>query len=605
MLTCLTRYLIQFLENLLVIPHSTVVPGSSSSTGSAFGIITRYIVVKLLSRVESFPHSNFVTGLSVASRFTESSRVPPQILISSSVSDQPLVKKMRVLLRHHLVVLLFFLATYIQLATCELVTDTKVATWSNSLASKFANFLDVTMGMPKLQKMYDDVPRTTTTKEGRVLAASAAAQLASLLNDKDSELRLLAKKCSEKSTTKEMIQSTQISIVKKLQDQGDDQIMRAYFTSHDDGTMVLHSVPGHTSADEVAPTASTAGYIPIHPPSGEEKSDPAFPFVTTAIYDARRTSWYSNAVAGPKDVFVVVDETNMGSDASRWDALKSTLQHVLNTISPNDNVWIHRRTGTKTTEKKTNEESIAEAAPPLLTPLGGKSCLGGHVRGKASVVQQLSDAVQKMQISTTLASAPASDADDWLNMLNTTMHAVDYVRTNHVSNAERAGVILLLSTGGMESQSVQDAVVPFVLDQNVHRFPIVALHIAEKVAAAPSAEKLAYSCTDLGSSAWMTSSSHPADAGLYYEHIVEAPSTDSSSQRDPLTSRLSSVSILMDTFALSLCFVFGLSCLVFCTLILILTFIITFFLFLFFFFYSIDNPELDFVGRSLRSCSKN
>ena len=71
----LTRYLIQFLENLLVIPHSTVVPGSSSSTGSAFGIITRYIVVKLLSRVESFPHSNFVTGLSVASRFTESSRV--------------------------------------------------------------------------------------------------------------------------------------------------------------------------------------------------------------------------------------------------------------------------------------------------------------------------------------------------------------------------------------------------------------------------------------------------------------------------------------------------------------------------------------------------
>ena len=64
---------------------------------------------------------------------------------------------MRVLLRHHLVVLLFFLATYIQLATCELVTDTKVATWSNSLASKFANFLDVTMGMPKLQKMYDDV----------------------------------------------------------------------------------------------------------------------------------------------------------------------------------------------------------------------------------------------------------------------------------------------------------------------------------------------------------------------------------------------------------------------------------------------------------------
>lgn len=60
MLTCLTRYLIQFLENLLVIPHSTVVPGSS--TGSAFGI-TRYIVVKLLSR-ESFPHSNFVTGLS-------------------------------------------------------------------------------------------------------------------------------------------------------------------------------------------------------------------------------------------------------------------------------------------------------------------------------------------------------------------------------------------------------------------------------------------------------------------------------------------------------------------------------------------------------------
>jgi hypothetical protein len=442
---------------------------------------------------------------------------------------------------YHLIVLLFA-ASHVH---CASVTEIKVEAWSSTLSLKFANFLDQTMKIPELQKLYDDVPTTTTTKAGRVLAASAAAEIASLLNDKDNELRLLSKKCADKKTTKEMIQSTQSFIVQKLKDQGDDQIMRTYFTSHDDGKIVLHSV---SNVNEVAPASSTVGYKPIHPPSGDKESDPPFPFIQTNIYDARRTSWYSNAVAGPKDVFVVLDETNMGSDATRWDAVKTTLQHVLNTISPNDNVWIHRRT-----KKSSNDAS------PLLTPLGGESesesCLGGHLRGKASVVQQLSDVVRKMQISTTLASSPASSPDDWLNMLNTTMKAIDYFRSVHVSNTERAGVILLVSTGAMESLPVQDAVIPFVLNQNVHRLPIITYHIAETVAVAATstAEKLVYSCTDLGMSAWLTSSSHPADAGLYYEFIVKPPSMKASSQRDPLTSRLSSVSRCpVSSFALAL-----------------------------------------------------
>jgi hypothetical protein len=441
-----------------------------------------------------------------------------------------------------------FLVASIQVATCAPVTEIKVDAWSTALSLKFANFLDETMKMPTLQKLYDDVPTTTTAKEGRVLAASVAAEIASLINDKDHELRLMAKKCADKKTTNEMIQSTQILIVQKLKDQGDDQIMRAYFTSHDSGEIVLHSsVPG--AADEEAPAASTSGYTTIHPPSGDKELDPPFPFVETNIYDARRTSWYSNAVAGPKDVFIVVDETNMGSDATRWEAVKNTLLHVLNTISPNDNVWIHRRTEAGSSSSSSSSIHSSEekqtTGVPLLKPLGDKSCaaMGEPVRGKSSVIQQLSDIVQKMQISTTLAAAPGSSSNDWLNMLNTTLNAIDSFRSNRVSNAERAGVVLLVSTGEMERQSVQDAIVPFVLDRNLHRLPIITYHIAKTVAATPSTEKLAYSCTDLGSSAWLTSSSHPADAGLYYEHIVQTPSTTMSSQKDPLTSRLSSVSL--------------------------------------------------------------
>lgn len=442
--------------------------------------------------------------------------------------------------------LVLFLVASVQVATCAPVTETKVDAWSTALSLKFANFLDETMKMPTLQKLYDDVPTTTTTKEGRVLAASVAAEIASLINDKDHELRLLAKKCADKKTTNEMIQSTQILLVQKLKAQGDDQIMRTYFTSHDNGEIVLHSsVSG--AADEEAPAASTSGYTTIHPPSGNKELDPPFPFVETNIYDARRTSWYSNAVAGPKDVFVVVDETNMGSDATRWEAVKNTLLHVLNTISPNDNVWIHRKTEAGSSSSSSSMHGSEEqktSGVPLLKPLGGKSCaVGEPVRGKSSVIQQLSDVVQKMQLSTTLAAEPASSSDDWLNMLNTTMNAIDYFRSHHVSNTERAGVVLLVSTGAMERQSVQNAIVPFVLDRNLHRLPIITYHIAETVAATPSTEKLAYSCTDLGTSAWLTSSSHPADAGLYYEHIVQAPSTKLSSQKDPLTSRLSSVSL--------------------------------------------------------------
>ena len=252
--------------------------------------------------------------------------------------------------------------------------------------------------------------------------------------------------------------------------------------------------------------------------------DPVPSFINTDVYDGRRTAWYANSIAGPKDVFLVIDET--GLDTFAFEQLKQTVLYILDTISPNDNIWIQRKTKLDATS--------------LLTPLGNETCMTGFARGTLKVVSKLSKLVKEMSFTATLASPATSSSSDWLNMVSTTFNEVNLVR-NKVRNKKRAGCIVILSSGTIDNINTQNIVVPNVMKQNVHNLPIIAFYYsklkAEVEAAAAAASSasspvpLSYSFNDLGTFAWMRSINHTTTAALYYENLITTPEND-----DPLTA---------------------------------------------------------------------
>lgn len=387
--------------------------------------------------------------------------------------------------------------------------------WSNSLSSSFLDLLDNTMKVPKLQEIYDQTPITTTDQVGRVESAATAAQLSALLNDKDGSLRIFAKQAFSSDSTKDLLIGAAKSITSGLTEKKDDQIMRIYFASHKDGSIVLHSVDGRTDPKEAAPTSSTRDYTPIDPKdlhSNFEVPD----HTVTDTYDVRRTGWYANAVAGPKDVFIIIDET--GLDTKAFKLLKETLHYILETISPNDNIWIQRKV-----QMKTNS---------TLTPLDDTNCMQGHSRGKREVVKKLITLTNAMTLSSKLENTKMSSPSEWISMFDKTLSDVDIVRSK-LLNKERAGVVIILSSGNIDAKEIQDQIIPFVLKKNIHTLPIIGFNFetASLSTSSSSSAPLIYSCNNLGSSSWVSGTQSAQNAALYYEHIINIPKYD-----DPLTS---------------------------------------------------------------------
>ena len=406
---------------------------------------------------------------------------------------------------HQILFLALFFIDISSTPVAAITNSTTVQSWADQLASKFTSFLDDTMLAPNIQKLYDDVPVTTTIKQGSVESAAAAARLSTLLNEKDQSLRQFGKMVWSPNlggvAHETYVIDSAKSIVRSLTNSGDEQITRVYFTPHNDGKTILHSVDGRTDPKENA-----------------------------SNIDERHTGWYANAVAGPKDVFIIVDETGVAPPS--FDLLKETLHHILNTVSPNDNVWLQRRTGPS---EPLGTSSISSTAS-LLTPLGDhQDCNSGSSRGTQQVVQKLLALSKEMEYSQALASPLVSSAADWIQMFSQTFREVNKKRAMLV-NKKRAGCILILSSGNLDSLDVQNVVVPYILEKNVHKLPIIGFHVEKyKDSTSSSTVPLQYTYTKLGTSAWMTADRHASDAAYYYTRIVGVPEND-----DPLSSQSTS-----------------------------------------------------------------
>ena len=326
------------------------------------------------------------------------------------------------------------------------VTAIQTKAWADKLSSQFADQIDKIMLIPKLQEIYDNTPFTIIEKSGRVEAAASAAQIGALLNEKDHSLRTLSSQIYNLEPTdpsfENVFKTLATTITNDLIKEDDTQIMRVYFTPHKNGRTILHS--NNPDFQEVPPTSSTE-YKPIYPPSNVKGKDSEANWMNTDVYDARRTGWYANAVAGSKDVFIIIDES--GLNLIQFEQLKKTALYILSTISPNDNIWIERKGATS-----------SNADSSLLTPLSSESCMSGHARGTRQYVKMLSSLITGMQP----ISSSNSNAVDWKNMLGSAFNSIDVARKK-LSNSERVGAFLILSSGNIENEKIQNVIVPYVL----------------------------------------------------------------------------------------------------------------------------------------------
>ena len=167
-------------------------------------------------------------------------------------------------------------------------TNDEAKTWATGLSNKFVDLMDSQMRVTDLQDLYDKTPVTVTHIDGKVEAASASAELQSILDHKDNELRELSQYTGNASTLIVQLKAFVAS---------DSSILRAYFTPHD-----ASAVQALASKDpnEIVPSSTT-----IAQARGSRTGKPP------THYNSRTTPWYSNTVVGPKDIYIVVDASGM------------------------------------------------------------------------------------------------------------------------------------------------------------------------------------------------------------------------------------------------------------------------------------------------------
>lgn len=293
-----------------------------------------------------------------------------------------------------------------------------------------------------------------------------------------------------------------------------EDVVRMYFTSWENGETILF------------PVADQSETVPLPTPLRDESHDP------------RRTAWYANAVAGPKDVFVVVDESGVGN-GERAALLKETVAHVLSTISPNDHVWLQRRS------KRGNTTSSS-----LLSSIGAgnkSECLGSYMRGTSALIKQLSTAFFSYQMDPALTAVGErtehTTEQDWKRILDAAMDIINGVRAL-VREKSRPGVLLIISSGeSLGRPAIQTALARHIQAMNLNRLPIIMLDIKNASTLDSSLVPpvgLEWSCTSMGTQASIWTSSHAAGAALYFAKLFKVPTARN--MIDPLESdRMSSV----------------------------------------------------------------
>ena len=184
-----------------------------------------------------------------------------------------------------------------------------VASWSTNFSNFFADLTTTKMRMPEVQQVYDTTPRSTSKVEGSVQLAATTAKIDSLLSlvtaDLDSFVEQVTKNNYFSTSTKSL------------------STLYRYFAHAKNGSIVVENNAETTREMQNSNINTT---------------------------DARFTTWYSNAVAGPKHIFVVID-TRISSDVKEIDRnffLKRIIKAALSIVqvtSPFDT--LHMRTITE------------------------------------------------------------------------------------------------------------------------------------------------------------------------------------------------------------------------------------------------------------------
>jgi hypothetical protein len=319
---------------------------------------------------------------------------------------------------HHRLLILILILAVIHIYAAALVgaavlDSNQVRTWANTVSRNFADDVNETMRITDLQSWYDEASRTITTKKGLVEAAKAEAELALILSKEDAELDKLA----------DIIRQNPLATTLDLSSTALDPRGTPYFARLSDGKLISGN----------AGSATTFGHT--------DAFNPVF------------TPWFADAVAGPKDVHIIADTDALHSlpYIRQLDYL-ATLSEILDTISPNDNIWLYKLDGAG------NFETIDGTCAPE------KSAATAYVRGSQQVIASLktksadlNDVRGSLSSAASVAAHAGGDAaakaqTRWADALRQTFDNIKCYRQRCGSNnlspgrdAHDIGAILLLT----------------------------------------------------------------------------------------------------------------------------------------------------------------
>jgi len=365
------------------------------------------------------------------------------------------------------------LVFYIELTSCSVVDIPTVSVWAEALSDKFGYDVNERMRVKDLQNIYDTAPKTTTWTEGLVETASAAAKLALVLKHEDLCVQAIVDAVQEHESLTSLDRTSTDSFCHGV----------PYFARLEDRKII--------SVDNTESIITSLN---------EDRA-----------YDPSLTPWFAAAVAGPKDVFIVLDLEALASlSKSRHRDYISSVNATLGTLSPNDNVWVF------TLDASGKFETIDETCVPA-NP--------GYTRATHDVIlsvrQSLSnldsdEAPWRSQIDTVIMSRLASK---WRSAFGSVFRKFEDYRKTSLRTKGDTGGILLFTTSALGPRKLDLTFAKSTNDgepyldfgrhsnlntqevRNKHGIPIFTYHFDVDA----EASTLDYQCDSLGSVAMVPS----------------------------------------------------------------------------------------------------
>lgn len=374
------------------------------------------------------------------------------------------------------------------------VTEANVLDWAKKVGDKFASDVGNTMRINDLQKLYDESSKTITWKEGTVEAASAAAQLSIILTHQDEYLSQLVA----------TVQKNPMAPILALPSTDSETFSgKAYFTSLMQRELVTDVIDNKLLV---------------------LNKDWSF--------DPTLTPWFSAAVTGPKDVFIVADlEAYHTLSTTKKEDFVSSINGALDTISPNDNLWMYGLTADG--ELKTFDEACSPSSRGS--------------RGTNEVIQALKKSTTNLNSSSSSSTASSGSSgsrgsNKWADAFQKVFGMIYSYRDEIDRGIENIGTVLLFTTSehGPRKSELVFRINPDTgyscLDGggmsnsseicNIHDLPIFTYRFDKS-----SVDKLMYACDTLGSAAVVPDGIRKMNKlkntpAHYFLHLAATPSPD-------------------------------------------------------------------------------